>query len=138
MVSLIPLVDYLRLTSTLSHRYAFAKAHKVLMIDEFDLINKDLLMYRAFKPSTFRARVAYIPKFMDTLWTIRVSKGKVLREGQLAEHDRAKGVEYLMQRFAHLLPDMTIIHNGHDGARIAVAADERERLESLGRQGKCE
>ena len=108
------------------------------MIDEFDLIDKDLLMYRAFKPSTFRARVAYIPKFLDTLWTIRVKMGKVKREGQLAEHDRAKGVEFLMQRFAHLLPDMTVIHNGHDGARTAVAADERERLETLAKEGKCE
>ncbi|BGP16345.1 hypothetical protein JCM10213v2_004347 [Rhodosporidiobolus nylandii] len=116
--------------------YAFARAHNVLLIDEFDLIDKDLLMYRAFKPSTFRKRVAHIPTAMDTTWTIRVEKGRVLREGPLAHHDRARGVEGLMERFAHFLPDMTIVYNGHDNARIAVAAEERIRLEGLAKAGK--
>ncbi|GAA5996632.1 uncharacterized protein JCM10292_003101 [Rhodotorula paludigena] len=116
--------------------YAFAKAHKVLLIDEFDLIDKDLLMYRAFKPSVLRKRVDHLPTIMDTTWTIRVEKGRVLREGPLAHHDRAKGVESLMSRFAHLLPDMTIIYNGHDNARIAVAAEERTRLEGLAKRGE--
>lgn len=118
-------------------RYAFAKAHKVLLIDEFDLIDKDLLMYRAFKPSVLRKRVDHLPTIMDTTWTIHVEKGRVLREGPLAHHDRAKGVESLMSRFAHLLPDMTIIYNGHDNARIAVAAEERTRLEGLAKRGEC-
>ncbi|GAA6021000.1 hypothetical protein JCM10207_003884 [Rhodosporidiobolus poonsookiae] len=116
--------------------YAFAKAHKVLLIDEFDLIDKDLLMYRAFKPSTFRKRVAHLPTVMDTTWTIRVENGRVLREGPLAHHDRAAGVQTLMERFAHYLPDMTIIYNGHDNARVAVSAEERIRLEGLAKAGK--
>lgn len=118
-------------------RYAFAKAHKILLIDEFDLIEKDLLMYRAFPPRVFRKRVANIPETMDTTWTIRVQRGRILREGPLADHDRAKGVESLMSRFAALLPDMTIVYNGHDNARIAVAAEERIRLEGLAKRGEC-
>ncbi|BGP48386.1 hypothetical protein JCM10450v2_004259 [Rhodotorula kratochvilovae] len=116
--------------------YAFAQAHKVLLIDEFDLIEKDLLMYRAFKPRTLRRRVAHLPEIMDTTWTIRVDKGRVLREGPLAHHDRAKGVESLMSRFAGFLPDMTIVYNGHDNARIAVAAEERARLEGMAKRGE--
>ncbi|BGO99711.1 hypothetical protein NBRC10513v2_003939 [Rhodotorula toruloides] len=116
--------------------YAFAKAHKVLLIDEFDLIDKDLLMYRAFKPSVFRKRIGVMQEVVDTTWTIRVENGKVLREGPLAHHDRARGVEFLMSRFAHFLPDMTIVYNGHDGARIAVAAEERIRLEELAKKGE--
>jgi hypothetical protein len=34
------------------------------------LIDKDLLMYRAFKPEVFRKRVTYLPEAMDTTWTI--------------------------------------------------------------------
>lgn len=55
----------------------------------------------------------------------------------MAEHDRAKGVVKLIERFARYLPDMKIVYNGHDGARIGVAAEERIRLEDLARQGKC-
>ncbi|GAA6040186.1 hypothetical protein JCM8097_004169 [Rhodosporidiobolus ruineniae] len=116
--------------------YAFAKAHKVLLIDEFDLINKDLLMYRAFKPSVFRKRVDHIETSMDTTWTIRVENGRIVREGPLFDHNRARGVQTLMERFAHYLPDMKIVYNGHDGARIAVSAEERIRLEGLAKAGK--
>jgi hypothetical protein len=119
------------------HRYAFAKAHKVLLIDEFDLIEKDFLMYRAFKPSTFRKRVEYTPVALDTTWTIRVERGRVIREGPLWDHNRAKGVEALMERFAHFLPDMTIVYNGHDNARVAVAAEERNRLQGLAKAKQC-
>lgn len=101
------------------------------LIDEFDLINKDLSMYRAFTPEAFRARVKFLPTHLDTTWTIRVEAGKAVREGQLANHDRARGVVDLMTRFVHELPDMTVVYNGHDGARIAVAWEERERLEDL-------
>ncbi|SCV72268.1 BQ2448_4962 [Microbotryum intermedium] len=116
--------------------YAFAKAHKVLLIDEFDLINKDLLMYRAFGPSHFRNRVKHIPKYLDMLWNMTVTNGVITRAGHLENHDRARGVEHLASRFAHELPDMTIMYNGHDGARIAVAAEERARLEELVKKGE--
>ncbi|GAA5820035.1 hypothetical protein JCM11251_005458 [Rhodosporidiobolus azoricus] len=116
--------------------YAFAKAHKVLLIDEFDLIEKDLLMYRAFKPSVFRRRVEHLAETMDTTWTIKIQNGRIVREGPLWDHDRARGVQALMERFSHFLPDMKIIYNGHDGARIAVAAEERMRLEGLAKAGQ--
>ncbi|GAA5858199.1 hypothetical protein JCM1840_001083 [Sporobolomyces johnsonii] len=118
--------------------YAFAKAHKVLMIDEFDLIDEDLLIYRAFSPDVFRRRVDHLAdeKVMDVTWTIRIANGQAIREGPLGHHDRAKGVVNLMERFVHYLPDMKIVYNGHDGARIAVAAEERIRLEGLVKQGK--
>ncbi|KAM0753095.1 hypothetical protein T439DRAFT_311762 [Meredithblackwellia eburnea MCA 4105] len=116
--------------------YAFAKAHKVLLIDEFDLISNDLKVFHAFKPSTFRDRVANLAETFDVTWTIRMSEGKILREGPLKDHNRAVGVEDLIERFAHQLPDMTIIYNGHDGARVAITHEERMRLENLAKEGK--
>ncbi|GAA5873975.1 hypothetical protein JCM8547_001592 [Rhodosporidiobolus lusitaniae] len=116
--------------------YAFAKAHKVLLIDEFDLIDKDFKIFRAFKPSVFRKRVEHTPVAMDTTWTIRVENGRIIREGPLWDHNRAKGVEALMERFSHFLPDMTIVYNGGDNARVAVAAEERVRLEELVKNGQ--
>lgn len=108
------------------------------MIDEFDLIDADLLHFRAFRPANFRARVQHIFDTMDVNWRIRIEGGKILREGDLADHDRAKGVESLISRFAHALPDMSMAYNGHDGARTAIAAEERERLQDLVKKGECE
>lgn len=108
------------------------------MIDEFDMIDQDLLHYRAFRPQSFRARVKQIFDTMDVNWRIRIEGGKILREGDLKDHDRAKGVESLISRFAHALPDMAIAYNGHDGARTAIAAEERERLIALVKKGECE
>lgn len=107
------------------------------MIDEFDLIDKDLYIYRAFSPANFRSRVAFAQKTLDTTWSIRVTRGKVTREGGLADHDRAKGVVALMKRFAHHVPDLVVVHNGHDGARIPLAWEERNRLNLLVKAGQC-
>ena len=124
--------------SPLFDRYAFARKNDVLLIDEFDLINKDLLIYRAFSPDSIRARVKFAPTLLDMTWIIRVANGKSFREGELFFHDRARGVTEVMERFVHELPDMSIIYNGHDAARIALAYEERMRLENLARAGVCE
>ncbi|KAL8281344.1 hypothetical protein RQP46_006378 [Phenoliferia psychrophenolica] len=116
--------------------YAFSRAHNVLLIDEFDLINKDLYIYRAFKPSSIRLRLEHLLAEYDKTWIIRVVNGDVLREGELEDHDRAHGISKLMSRFAHELPDMKIAYNGHDGARVGVAAVERERLEGIIKRGE--
>lgn len=112
-------------------RYAFAKAHNVLLIDEFNLIGQDLKMFHAFSPPTFRARVQTLLDTFDTTWIIRIEGAKAFREGQLENHDRAIGVMKLIVRFAQELPDMRIVYNGHDGARVAVADEERKRLENI-------
>jgi hypothetical protein len=49
--------------------------HDVLLIDEFDLIDKDLLMYRAFKPEVFRKRVTYLPRRIAQLLILRAVRG---------------------------------------------------------------
>ncbi|KAI5481828.1 capsular associated protein, glycosyltransferase family 90 protein [Pseudohyphozyma bogoriensis] len=115
--------------------YAFAKANNVLLIDEFDLISKDMELYHAFDGPSFRKRVDHLSKTFDKIWGIRVTDGKPSREGELFDHNRAIGVVDLMKRFVHLLPDMLMIYNGHDGARVGIVAEERERLESLAAKG---
>ncbi|KAK4702828.1 hypothetical protein P7C70_g3392, partial [Phenoliferia sp. Uapishka_3] len=134
--SIDALIRPLRLFASLRRRYAFARAHKILLIDEFDLINKDLHIYRAFKPATIRLRLEHLLAEYDQTWIIRVVNGVVLREGQLDNHDRAYGIVKLTARFAHELPDMKIAYNGHDGARVGIAAVERERLEGLISRGE--
>lgn len=108
------------------------------MIDEFDFVEQELLKFRAFRPSNFRARVKHLADTFETTWTMQVRDGKLGRVGELQWHDRARGVEELTSRFAHYLPDLDMVYNGHDGARIALAWEERNRLEELARAGQCE
>lgn len=112
--------------------------NNVRLIDEFDLIEKNLKMYRAFSPKSFRGRVEHAKKTLDVSWGIRVHNGEVTSEGQLWDHARAFGVIDLTKRFRQHLPNMLIWYNGHDGARIAVAWEERARLEALVDAGEYE
>lgn len=114
-----------------SCRYAFAKANEVLLIDEFDLIDNDLNIFRAFTPASFRGRVQQLFDTFDKIWMIRIDNGEIFREGEMGEHDRARGVVDLLKRFSHVLPNMKIVYNGHDGARVGVTWEERKRLQDL-------
>lgn len=107
------------------------------MIDEFDMIDRDMLLFRAFRPEVLRKRVVHLNETFEQAWAMRIENGKIYREGGFGHHDRAKGVEALMKRFVKHVPDQVMIYNGHDNARIAVAADERDRLETLARKGEC-
>lgn len=101
------------------------------MIDDFDLINNDLKKFRAFTPSVLQNRSATLEAMIPTHWRIEVKDGKASRKGPLGDHNRARGVIELLKRFVHELPDMTMIYNGEDNARIAIAAEELQRLEGL-------
>lgn len=107
------------------------------MIDEFDLIERDLHVYRALSPASLRRRTDYLAANVDHTWGIRIQGGKSSSEGELAHHDRARGVQHLMRRFVHELPDMLMWYNGHDNARIMIPWEERSRLEHLVAQGQC-
>lgn len=103
---------------------------------EFDLIEKDFRIYRAFSGPSFRVRVERL-KSIDFTWGIRVTDGVVSREGQIASHNRAKGVEALTKKYAKELPDMVMWYNGHDSPKINVGWDERVRLDRLVEAGEC-
>lgn len=109
----------------------------MLLIDEFDLIDSDLKIFRAFTPHNFRVRALELADKMDTIWQIHITNGKVSRSGQLANHNRAAGVVSLIERFADELPDMMMVYSGHDGSRVALAAEEKIRLEALADAGTC-
>ena len=107
------------------------------MIDEFDLIERDLHVFRALSPASIKARIEFMRTKVEWTWGIRVTGGIITREGELANHDRARGVVDLAERFAHELPDMLMWYNGHDIARVMIPWEEKHRLELLVEAGKC-
>lgn len=108
------------------------------MIDEFDLIERDLHVFRALTPESLHKRVEYMREKFDMTWGIRIENGQMTREGPLAHHDRAKGVRDLVKRFLHEVPDMLMWYNGHDIARTMIPWEEKDRLEQLVEDGRCE
>lgn len=85
-----------------------------------------------------RARVSKLAKETEFAWNIKIENGKAFSDGELKDHDRAKGVLHLIRKFAHELPDLHIVYNGHDTARMNVGWEERMRLDELVQQGQCE
>jgi hypothetical protein len=108
------------------------------MIDEFDLIERNLHVFRAISPESLRQRTDYLAEHVGFTWGVRVQNGRTSTEGELAHHDRARGVVQLMRRFQHELSDMLMWYNGHDNARIMIPWEERARLEQLVAKGQCE
>lgn len=95
-------------------------------------------MFRAFTGESIRARVSKLSQETDHAWDIKVSGGEAYTDGELKNHDRAKGILHLIRKFVHLLPDLHIVYNGHDNARVNVGWEERKRLDDLVSQGQCE
>lgn len=94
-------------------------------------------MFRAFSGPSFRARVAKLEGSTDFAWNIKIESGKAFADGELKDHDRARGVLHLIRKFPHELPDMHIVYNGHDIARQNTGWEERERLDQLVQAGEC-
>lgn len=110
----------------------------MLFLSEFNIIEEDFRMFRAFSGESFRARVSKLAKETGFAWSIKVENGKAISDGELKNHDRARGVLHLIRKFAHELPDLHIVYNGHDTARMNVGWEERMRLDALVQAGECE
>lgn len=105
---------------------------------EFNIIEEDFRMFRAFTGPSFRARVAKLANETGFAWNIKIENGRAYSDGELANHDRAKGVLNLIKKFTHELPDLHIVYNGHDTARMNVGWEERMRLDELVQNRQCE
>ena len=110
----------------------------MLLVDEFDLIERDLAPFRALSGRSFRARIEHLERTVGFSWTIRVGREGVLREGQERDSPRSTGVAELMRPFVHLLPvGMAAVFYAHDGPRGHLSWAERERYADLVTRGKC-
>jgi hypothetical protein len=95
-------------------------------------------MFRAFSGASLRARVGKLANETEFAWNIKVQNGVATSDGELGQHDRAKGVLHLIKKFTNHLPDFHIVYNGHDTARMNVGWEERMRLDELVQRGECE
>lgn len=110
----------------------------MLLIDEFDLIERDLAPFRALTGRSLRARVEHLRRTVGFSWTIRVGREGVVREGGERDGPRSTGVAELMRSFVHLLPiGMTAVFYAHDGPAGHLSWAERKRYADLVSRGQC-
>lgn len=85
--------------------YAFAKANKARLIDEFDLVDYSLRPFFAFSPTSFRNRVEYVSNWHVTSWAfgIRQRDGRQEYYGEAKDVPRANDFYKLLKRFKHVL-----------------------------------
>jgi hypothetical protein len=100
--------------------YEFAIRNKVVMIDEYDMINDMLLPFWALKPASIRSRITRELGGEDSALV-----GVAIRNGEIVNIE--KGDEWqqqatagMMANFVKYLPDMDLGFNIHDEPRVVV------------------
>ena len=123
--------------------YSFARSRNFDLIDEFDIIDEDLLPFRAFSPSDFRRRAhaieySQISENDDFAWSMTIKDGVVSLGGKEADNDRAAQIADLIEPFKQHLGDMEVWFSAHDREQMFLSFEERQRLEGLAKAGACE
>ena len=101
-------------------RYRFATENKVVLIDEYDQIDRDVTPFLAFNHKVMQGRSNTLMYDEDNYWhggsfTLQIRDGEVKTViGPQAEHHRANSQADLMLPFVQWLPDMNATFWLHD------------------------
>lgn len=107
-------------------RYKFASERGVILIDEYDQIQRDIMPFLALPPHILHQRIEELEKNEFT-HTFVVRNGEITITGSKKEMGRANDQAGLMKNFMHLLPDVNITMSAHDGPSIVLDWDMRQR-----------
>lgn len=107
--------------------YEFAKANKVQLIDEFDMIHDMITPFWGLKPETIRARAQEAlghPNFLMAL----LIRGHEITHVEGALEWQQEATSGMINKFIQYLPDMDLAFNVHDEPRVVVPHDDLSRL----------
>lgn len=122
--------------------FQFAKDNKVILVDDYDQINRDMLPLLGLpsRPLQDRSRTMIEDKtnyYYQGSFTMHVKDGAVAQvTGGKKDHSRRKEQESLIAGFVHLLPDMNITIWIDDGPVMHVTGEKRQELEGLASLGE--
>ncbi|KAF2824975.1 hypothetical protein CC86DRAFT_371441 [Ophiobolus disseminans] len=123
--------------------YEFAVRNKVIMIDEYDMINEMLLPFWAIEPASIRSRITRELGGEDSaLIGVAIRNGEIvnIEKGDEWQREATKG---MMESFRQYLPDMDLGFNIHDEPRVVVPDSHLSSMvskaqdEVLPRVAKC-
>ncbi|GAA6025765.1 hypothetical protein JCM10207_000786 [Rhodosporidiobolus poonsookiae] len=115
--------------------WAYAKANRVVLVDEYDQIHKDLEPFWALEPSDLAHRVDVMQQREET-FTIQVQNGEVAEVGEQAFLRRAKDLGDLIRRFSAHVPDVNLTFTRHDQPACQLDWFHKERMSELAQQSE--
>ncbi|BGP24779.1 glycosyltransferase family 90 protein [Rhodotorula toruloides] len=115
--------------------WAYAKANRVILVDEYDQIHRDLQPFWALEPGDLAHRVRVMQERAET-FTIKVTDGKTTEEGEQAFLRRAKDLSDLISRFSAHVPDVNLTFTRHDQPACQLDVFHKERMLELAALGE--
>ncbi|BGP40133.1 hypothetical protein JCM10450v2_004112 [Rhodotorula kratochvilovae] len=115
--------------------WAYAKANRIILVDEYDQIQRDLEPFWALEPSDLAHRVRVMQE-RDETFTIQVEEGKVAEVGGQAFLRRAKDLGDLIRRFSTYVPDVNLTFTRHDQPACQLDYYHRDRMVELANLGE--
>ncbi|GAA5953962.1 hypothetical protein JCM21900_003066 [Sporobolomyces salmonicolor] len=115
--------------------WAYVKANRIILTDEYDQIHRDLEPFWALEPSDLAHRVR-VMQDRDETFTIRVTAGKVTEVGEQAFLRRAKDLGDLISRFSAHVPDVNLTFTRHDQPACQLDWFHKERMIELAQMGE--
>lgn len=130
-------------------RFKFAQDNKVILVDDYDQINRDILPFLGMPPSLLRSRSSTIisdpnNNIQKGSFTLHVVDGRIgsMEEGGITggakKSKRANEQIMLLKPFVGWLPDMNITISEQDGPGLHLGGERRLQLETLAREGRGE
>ncbi|GAA6040182.1 hypothetical protein JCM8097_004167 [Rhodosporidiobolus ruineniae] len=115
--------------------WAYAKANRIILTDEYDQIHRDLEPFWALEPSDLAHRVR-VMQDREESFTIQVLNGEVAETGEQASLRRAKDLGDLVRRFSSYVPDVNLTFTRHDQPAVQLDWYHKERMIELAQQGE--
>lgn len=115
--------------------YRFATERKVVLIDEYDQINRDIVPFLALSKDLLAERIRKEENDVFTL-TLVIKNGALEIAGAKKDLARGKDQADLIRPFLKFLPDVNITMSAHDGPSVLLDRKLRDKHESYGSQGK--
>lgn len=120
--------------------FKWAQENKVVLVDEFDLMMRDVLAHHALEPKTFINRTQNIHGQPFT-YTLNITNNVVDVSGPRAKDPRPKKLADMINGFRHVFPPefhVQISGSDHDSSSVVLGKDQRKRAMELARKRERE
>lgn len=113
------------------HRFQFARDNKVILVDNYDQINRDILPFLGLPSQPVHDRSRKMIEDRSSFhyrnsYTILIKDGRVSEVVGAQRKDGRTGQHIdLIANFVHMLPDMNVTITNHDGALTGIPGEKR-------------
>jgi hypothetical protein len=120
--------------------FKYAQDNNVKLVDEFDLMMRDVLAHHALDPKTYVNRTRVLEGQPFT-YTVDITNNEVKVTGPREKNPRPKKLAGMIDGFRSFLPpgfNVRITGSDHDVSSVVLGKDQRKRAMEHVRKGECE